>query len=130
MGTFRFARTAASADNIYRLSLEDPIMTRLIPRISFVLLVGLAAITAEAQVFAPGGVGFGPYGGFGPYSGYWGYGALPGYGQFNYSQQLFQQQAALTQQVFQQRQQAILGQIQQAQSRLQGLDTIKQQMFT
>jgi hypothetical protein len=87
------------------------------------------------------GYGMGPYGGFGynPYPGYggfpggFGYGGLGyggfGYGPFNYSQQLFQQQASLTQQIFQQKQLAILGQIQAAQSRLEGLEATKQQLF-
>ncbi len=84
--------------------------------------------------FSPyGGYGyaFGPYGGFG-YSPYVGYGGLYGgfgYGPFNYSQQLFQQQASLTQQIFQQQQNAILDQIQAAQSRLETLDATKQQLF-
>lgn len=77
------------------------------------------------------GYGFGPYGGFGysPYAGYGGlYGGF-GYGPFNYGQQLFQQQASLTQQIFQQQQYAILGQIQEAQGRLERLDATKQQLF-
>ena len=87
--------------------------------------------------FSPyGGYGYSPYGGFGyggfgygPYAGYGGlYGGF-GYGPFNYAQQLFQQQASLTQQIFQQRQYVILGQIQAAQSRLESLDATKQQLF-
>ena len=56
----------------------------------------------------------------------WGFG---GYGPFNYSQQLFQQQASLTQQIFQQQQQAIIGQVQEAQSQIEKLDGSKQQLF-
>lgn len=75
-----------------------------------------------------GGLGYGGFG-YGPYAGYGGlYGGF-GYGPFNYSQQLFQQQASLTQQIFQQQQNAILGQIQAAQSRLESLDASKQQLF-
>lgn len=93
-----------------------------------------------------GGYGFSPYGGYGygmgsynnfgysgfgysPYAGYGGFNGGFGYGPFNYSQQLFQQQASLTQQIFQQRQFAILGQIQAARGRLESLDAAKQQLF-
>jgi hypothetical protein len=79
-----------------------------------------------------GGFGFGPYGGYGGGlggygGGYGGYGG--GYGPLNYSQQLYQQQASLTQQIFQQQQQAILGQIRDAQNRLVELDAAKQRVF-
>ena len=93
--------------------------------------------------FSPyGGPGFSPYGGYGyggfgspiggfgysPYAGYGGVGGY-GYGPFNYGQQLFQQQASLTQQIFMQQQHMILDQIQAAQSRLETLDAAKQQLF-
>jgi hypothetical protein len=86
--------------------------------------------------FSPyGGYGYGsgfggPYGGFGysPYAGYAGYGGF-GYGPFNYGQQLFQQQASLTQQIYMQQQHVILDQLQAAQSRLESLDATKQQLF-
>jgi hypothetical protein len=103
------------------------------PRSTAIALVFATwAAIGQAQVVMPLGPGLGPYGGFAPYGAfapYGPYGNYAGYGPFNYSQQLFQQQAALTQQVFQQRQQMILGQVQQAQSRLQTLDGLKQQMF-
>jgi hypothetical protein len=89
----------------------------------------------HAQFAMPAAPGFGPYGGIGPYGAFAPYGAGP-YGNFatfgavDYSQLLFQQQAALTQQVYLQRQQAIVGQVQQAQTQLQSLDATKQQMFT
>jgi hypothetical protein len=84
-----------------------------------------------------GGLGYGPvggFGGYGPYGGmgygpYGGYGGGYGYGPFNYAQQLYQQQASLTQQIFQQQQQALLGQIRDAQGRLEVPDAKKQQMF-
>jgi hypothetical protein len=79
-----------------------------------------------------GGYGYGPYGGgYGPYGGY-GYGRYGGgygYGPLNYAQQLYQQQSSLTQQIFQQQQQALLGQIRDAQGRLEVPDAKKQQMF-
>jgi hypothetical protein len=85
--------------------------------------------------FSPyGGYGFGgygsPYGGFGysPYAGYGGYGGF-GYGAFNFGQQLYQQQASLTQQIYMQQQHMILDQIAAAQSRLETLDAAKQQLF-
>jgi hypothetical protein len=105
----------------------------------------LAIEAAQAQFgvpFAPGYGGFAPYGGYGyygPYSrryygyggyGPWGgYGGYGGYGPFNYSQQLFQQQAALNQQIYQQQQGAIIGQVREAQGRLADLDGIKQQLL-
>ncbi len=78
-----------------------------------------------------GGYGFGPFGGYGPYGGYGGrYGGSGyGYGPLNYGQQLYQQQSSLTQQIFQQQQQALLGQIRDAQGRLEVPDAKKQQMF-
>jgi len=86
--------------------------------------------------FSPyGGYGYGgfgsPYGGFAysPYAGYGGLNTGFGYGPFNYGQQLFQQQASLTQQIFMQQQHVILDQIQAAQSRLETLDAAKQQLF-
>jgi hypothetical protein len=110
-------------------------MNRSIRTIAFALTLVVASSGVNAQFPIPVGPGFGGYGGFGPYGGgYYGYGgygglaAFGGYGPFNYSQQLFQQQASLTQQIFQQRQQAIIGQIRVAQGRLEGLDGIKQQL--
>jgi hypothetical protein len=94
--------------------------------------------------FSPyGGYGFSPYGGYGytggfggPYGGFgnspFGYGGLYGgfgYGPFNYGQQLFQQQASLTQQIYMQQQHVILDQIQAAQGRLAELDATKQHLF-
>jgi hypothetical protein len=75
------------------------------------------------------GGGYGGYGGgYGGYGGgYGGYGG--GYGPLNYSQQLYQQQSSLTQQIFQQQQQAILSQIRDAQNRLVELDAAKQRVF-
>jgi hypothetical protein len=106
---------------------------------------------AQAQFGVPFAPGYGSYGGFGPYGGYggygyygpysrgyygyrgygpWGgYGGYGGYGPFNYAQQLFQQQAALNQQIYQQQQAMIVGQIREAQGRLSNLDGIKQQLF-
>jgi hypothetical protein len=78
------------------------------------------------------GGGYGGYGGYGGgYGGYGGgYGGYGGgYGPLNYSQQLYQQQSSLTQQIFQQQQQAILGQIRDAQNRLVELDAAKQRVF-
>lgn len=72
--------------------------------------------------FPFGGYGFGPNASFGPWSGL-------GYGPFNYLQQSGQQQALLTQQVYQQQQQAIIGQIRDAQGRLARLDSLKEQTF-
>jgi hypothetical protein len=119
--------------------------------VAFVVVALLAAEVAQAQFgvpFAPvyGGYGgFGPYGGYGPYGyygpysrGYYGYrgygpwggyGGYGGYGPFNYAQQLFQQQAALNQQIYQQQQAAIIGQIRESQGRLATLDNIKQQLL-
>ncbi|HEX4143581.1 MAG TPA: hypothetical protein VHY91_08615 [Pirellulales bacterium] len=88
--------------------------------------------------FSPyGGYGFSPYGGYGygggfgysPYAGYGGGFGGFGYGPFNYGQQLFQQQASLTQQIYMQQQHVILDQLQAAQSRLESLDATKQQLF-
>jgi hypothetical protein len=111
-------------------------MARLITRIAFLCALVLCTSTVLAQFPLPVGPGFGGYGGFGPYGGgyygyrgYAGFGGFGGYGPFNYSQQLFQQQASLTQQIFQQQQQAIIGQIREAQGRLESLDGIKQQLF-
>ena len=115
-------------------------MTRSITVIFFVVAIALTSSAAKAQwpyVRISGAYGFGGYGGYGPYGGYAfgpysGYGGLYGgygYGPLNYSQQLYQQQASLTQQIFQQQQQAIIGQIREAQGRLKRLDGIKQQMF-
>jgi hypothetical protein len=83
--------------------------------------------------------GYGPIGYYGPYSrwyygyrsyGPWGgYGGYGGYGPLNYAQQLFQQQAALNQQIYQRQQALIIGQIREAQGRLAGLDGTKQQLF-
>src|SRR5262249_58478751 len=101
---------------------KERMMARSISTIVFAVLLGVAGSSVKAQ-FPPGPVfapyGFGAYGGFAPYGGYWGYGpygAFGGYGPFNYSQQLFQQQSALTQQIFQQLHQVFLSQIQAAQS--------------
>jgi hypothetical protein len=74
--------------------------------------------------------GFGSYGGlYSGYGGYGGFGGIGGVSPFIYSQQLFQQQASLNQQIFQQQQQMMLGQIQEAQGRLEKLDAAKQQLF-
>jgi hypothetical protein len=131
---------------------EERTMTRTITTIAFVVALVLGSSTVEAQFPIPVGPGFGGYGGFGPYGGgyggyggyggfgnygglyngyggYGGYGGFGGYGPFNYSQQLYQQQASLTQQVFQQQQQATIGQIQVAQGQLEKLDGSKQQLF-
>jgi hypothetical protein len=131
---------------------EERTMTRAITIIAFVVALVLGSSTVEAQFAIPVGPGFGGYGGFGPYGGgyygyggyggfgnygglyngyggYGGYGGFGGYGPFNYSQQLFQQQASLNQQIFQQQQQAIIGQVQGAQGQLQKLDSSKQQLF-
>lgn len=113
-------------------------MPRFITTIAFVLV--LSSSIVEAQFPISVGPGFGGYGGFGPYGGgYLGYGRYGPrfgyggfdsyYGPFNYSQQLHQQQASLTQQIFQQQQQAIIGQIQVAQGQLEKLDASKQQLF-
>ncbi len=108
-------------------------MTRAITIVFSIVAFALKPPAAEAQlpyVGISGDYGYGGYGsyggyGYGPYAGYGWY----GYGPFNYSQQLYQQQAFLTQQIFQQQQQAIIGQIREAQGRLKRLDGIKQQMF-
>lgn len=128
-------------------------MNRSIIAIVFVVALAFSLSTAEAQrhrVFVPLGVGvgyggfggfgggYGGYGGFGGfgsygglYNGYGGYGlgGIGPYGPFNYSQQLFQQQSSLNQQIFQQQQQAILGQVRDAQGQLASLDNSKQQLF-
>ena len=73
--------------------------------------------------------GFGGYGmGFGRGMNYGGYGGMGNYA-FNYSNQLYQQQASLTQQIFQQQQQMLIDQIRDAQNRVARLDAIKQEMF-
>ena len=85
--------------------------------------------------FAPGWGGWGGYGGFGaglgqgfgPYG--LGYGGWGSYGAFAYSQQSFRQQALLTQGIFIAQQQALLGQLDLAQARLEKLDAAKQQLF-
>src|SRR5262245_17299624 len=113
-------------------------MTRSIAT-TFVVALVLGSSTVVAQLPIPVGPGFGGYGGFAPYGGryggygryggiYNGYGGFGGYGPFNYSQQLFQQQAFLTQQIFQQQQQALIGQIRESQGQLEKLDGIKQQL--
>lgn len=72
--------------------------------------------------------GYFGYGGYGAYSGYGvGYGGA--YGPFNYSQPLYQQQAALSQQIVEQQQQAIVDQVRQAQGRLEQADAARRQMF-
>jgi len=75
--------------------------------------------------------GYGPFGGYGngPFGGYGGHYGGYGYGPLNYAQQLYQQQSSLTQQIFQQQQQALLGQIRDAQGRLAVPDAKKQEMF-
>ncbi len=108
-------------------------MPRPIRAIAVVLAaLSLTASVTNAQSPYPGmygGYGFGGYG-YSPYGRYGGGGyGYGGFGPFNYSQQLYQQQASLTQQIFQQQQQAIIDQIREAQGRLQSLDAIKQQMF-
>src|SRR6266481_8598687 len=127
-------------------------MNRLMTFIAVAVALGIGSATAEAQLLVPAGPGFGGYGGLGPYGGgylgyrpyggiggyggfyngfggYGGYGGIGGIGPVIYSQQLFQQQVLLNQQIFQQQQQAMLGQIQQAQGRLEKLDATKQQLF-
>jgi len=120
-------------------------MTRSTAFLAIVVAALISAESAQAQFgvpfygayggFAPYG-GYGTYGYFGPYSrGYYGYrgfgpwGGYGGYGPFNYAQQLFQQQAALNQQIYQQQQTAIIGQVRQAQGQLANLDNTKQQLF-
>lgn len=127
-------------------------MNRSSALVAFLVVALTAAEAAQAQFSVPFAPGFGsyagiaPYGGgygsyryYGPYSrayygyqgyGPWGgYGGYGGYGPFNYSQQLFQQQAALNQQIYQQQQAAIIGQVREAQGRLTNLDDMKQQLF-
>ncbi|HEY2415369.1 MAG TPA: hypothetical protein VGI40_24205 [Pirellulaceae bacterium] len=129
-------------------------MNRSSALVAFFVMALVAAKAAQAQFGVPLAQGYGGYGGFGPgygYGGYYGpysrgyygyrgygpwggygnggYGGYGGYGPFNYGQQLFQQQAALNQQIYQQQQGAIVGQIREAQGRLTNLDGIKQQLF-
>jgi hypothetical protein len=113
-------------------------MNRSVTVFALVAFLAVASSAAEAQIPVPVGPGFGPYdgfgpyGGFSPYNGYYGYGRFGGFGRYgplHYSQQLFQQQSSLTQQIFQQQQQAIIDQIREAQGRAENLDAIKQQMF-
>jgi hypothetical protein len=74
--------------------------------------------------------GYGPYGGYGGYGSYGGYGGFyGGYGAFRFSQGLYQQQAALTQQIFQQQQLATIGQIRERQATAERLDGVRQQLF-
>jgi hypothetical protein len=80
------------------------------------------------------GPGYGSYGyglGFGGFGlGYGGYGpGFGGYGAFAFSQQSFRLQALLTQGIFIQQQQALLGQIGDAEERLKSLDAVKQELF-
>jgi hypothetical protein len=83
------------------------------------------------------GYGFPGYGGFGPAYGAYGYGlgfggyglGYGGYGPFAYTQQSFQQQALLTQSIYLQQQQALLGQIDQAQNRVDALNAVKYQQL-
>ena len=80
--------------------------------------------------FTPGFGGWGGYGGFGLGMGFGPYGlGYAGFGPFAYSQQAFLQQALLTQGIFLQQQDALLGQIDQAQTRLEKLDAAKGQLF-
>lgn len=124
---------------------------RVVYGIVCVAVLHISSTAAQGQVpfrVVPGPVGvggvnvggFGPvgisagFGGFSPYGfgGFGGFGGLNGgfgYGPFNYSQQLFQQQSSLTQQIYQQQQNSLLNQIDAAQSQLNRLDGIKQQMF-
>jgi len=116
-------------------------MTRPTKVIAFLALAfASSAANAQFRIATNPGIygGFGPYAGFGPYSdfspyyggAYYGYGGPAGFG-YNpliYSQQLFQQQALISQQVFQQQQQAIIGPIETAQSRLKTLEDTKQQL--
>jgi hypothetical protein len=122
-------------------------MSRALTAALFVAALAMMSPAAQAQWpygyggyggYAPyGGYGYGPSAGFGPaYGGYGGYGPYAGYGgpfggygPFSYSQQLYQQQASQTQQIFQQQQRALLDQIQAAQGRLENLDGVKQQLF-
>ena len=52
-----------------------------------------------------------------------------GYGGFQFSQGLYQQQAALTQQIYAQQQLALVGQIRERQATADGLDATRQQLF-
>jgi hypothetical protein len=115
-------------------------------------MVGIAVGTTIGGYggFAPGYAAYGPgfggwgggyspaYGGYGGYGlgyggyglGYGGYGlGYGGYGAFSYAQQSFRQQALVTQQIFLQQQQALLGRIAEAQGRLEKLDEVKQRLF-
>ena len=118
-------------------------MTRAITVGFFLAAVAIMSSVAEAQwsYFSPyagcgccGSYGYGGYGfgGFCAGYGYYpcvGYGYPYGvYGSFNYSQQLSRQQAFPTQLSFQQQQQPIINQIQQAQSQPESLDARKQRL--
>jgi hypothetical protein len=125
-------------------------MTGVVRAVVFVFAITILASAADAQFAGagfPGGFpgpvpyaygapyGVAPYGlagGFGPNGGLGGYGRYGGhnYGTFNFAQQLFQQQSSLTQQIFQQQQAALIGQVHEAEGRLARLDSMKQQMFT
>jgi hypothetical protein len=116
---------------------------------AFALAIGSSAANAQFPVLPgpPIYAGFGPYAGYAPYAsfgpyggvaygygglapyGFGGAGGLAGYGPLLYSQQLFQQQALVNQQIFQQQQQAIVGQVQAAQGRLKVLDDKKHQLL-
>jgi hypothetical protein len=130
------------------LQLKERTVTRSTIFASFVASLFFSFATVSAQFAVPYGPGFGAYGGYGPYGGFgpygggsWGYGGYGpygpnryysgygGYGPLIYSQQLFQQQAAINQQIYQQQQQAIVGQVQLAQERLGQLDATKQQLL-
>jgi hypothetical protein len=124
------------------LQLKERTMTRSTIIASLVASFLLSFSAAKAQFGVPLGPGFGAYGGFGPYGGrFWAYGGygpygpnayyggLGGYGPLVNSQQLFLQQAAFNQQIYQQEQQAMVGQVQLAQARLGQLDTAKQQLL-
>lgn len=127
-------------------------MTRTISVVILATVLALTSSVVEAQwPYIPvpiGAYGFGGYGafgayGYGPYRGYGfspyaGYGYAPcggfggvyggyGSGPFNYG--LYRQQAFQTRLIFRQQQQAIIGQIQDAQSRLEKLDTVEQQLL-
>ncbi len=77
--------------------------------------------------------GFGgyPYGGFGlGGSGlYGGAGLGYGFGPIRFGQGLYQQQAALTQQIYMQQQAGLLGQVRERQDTVARLDATRQQMF-
>lgn len=119
-------------------------MSRLVTIVAvFGLALALSPAAAKAQWGYGGPYGIGAYGGYFPYDGYspfggYGFGPYAGFGpngglgygpfHYSYSPRQLQQQAYLTQQVYQQQQQAIIDQLGAAQGRLEKLDTLKGQM--